>query len=183
MPKPILKNLSTIKNQNPELGDCLLDVQNALTNLSDATVTHPAGKQITSPPPIVGMNVVGSGGVHHVTISDGTAPLAKGVEYHLEVATTPAFTNAVGIALGPHRTYRGSLGSGPLYFQAYSQYPGSAPNTPYVHPVAVDAGGSAGPSWLPSTGSGTSSCTTPSPAQGAGVSSMRLGPDGRKPSL
>lgn len=183
MPKPVLKNLQTITARDPQLGATLTDIQSAITNISDGALIHPSGKSIAPPPPIVGMSVVGAGGIHHITLTDGTAPIARGIEYHIEVDTSPAFTNPVGISLGPHRSYRGSLGSGALFFRSFSQYNGSAPNQPYMHPVSVDAGGSAGPAFLPSTGSGTSSCTKPTAGGAAGISATRLSVDGRPPVL
>jgi hypothetical protein len=184
MPLPQITHLTTIDQRDPILGRALKDVQSAIGSISDATVTSPSGQQINPPPPIVGMVVSGAGGVHHISIQDGAAAIKRGIEYHLEASPTPDFKNPVGISLGPHRSYRGSFGAGPTYFQAYSSYQGSAPNTPYRHPVAVDAGGVAGPDYHPQyTGSGTSSCSNAVAGQGAGVSTTRLGPAGRTPAL
>lgn len=184
MPKPSIRNIEKINQGDPVLGQALKDVQSAIGTVSDGAVVSSGGQPISPPPPVVGMTVTGAGGVHHVSINDGSAPIQRGIEYHLEASPTADFRNPVGISLGPHRNYRGSLGAGATYFRAYSSYPGSAPNKPYTHPVAVDAGGTAGPDYHATyTGSGTASCSNPPAGQGAGTSPTRLGTGGKSPTL
>jgi hypothetical protein len=125
--KPVIRHLDTITQGDAKLGQALSDIQSAIGNVSAATGTSPSGGQIAAPPPIVGMTVTAAGGVHHISLTDGSSPLQRGIEYHLEASPTPDFQSPVGISLGPHRSYRGSLGGGPLFFRAYSAYPGTTP--------------------------------------------------------
>jgi hypothetical protein len=182
MPKPMLRHMHDIATANPKLGQCLDDVVAAIGSISDGAAVSPHGSPLSAPPPVTAISVTAQNGISHVTWSDGTAPIAKGIQYHLEVDTDPAFPSPHVISTGPSRGWRGSLGGGPLYYRVMSQYPGGPASKPLAHPVAVDAGGLAGPP-LTSTGSGTTSCDGKSGGQGMGTSSTRLGPNGRWPTL
>jgi hypothetical protein len=149
---------------------------------------HPSGQAVSAPPPVSGIQVAAADGIVHVQLSDGTAPVHKSVNYYIETSTTSSFDQPHVFHLGPSRTFRQTVGSAsPIYVRGYSQYPGGPASTPIVHggkvPTMVNPGGVAGPAWLPSTGSGATSCDGQSGGQGSGTASMRLGPDGRTPSL
>jgi hypothetical protein len=184
MPKPTLRNLQSISKKDSQLGACLSDVQDALHSISDATGVHPQGKAVNSPPPVSGIAVAAADGILHVQLSDGNAPLHKSVQYFVETSTDPSFSQPHVFALGSSRTFRQHVGgASPLHVRGYSQYPGSAASTPIVHPVVVNPGGASGPVWLPSTGSGATSVNGQSGGQGSGTNSLRLGPNGRVPTL
>lgn len=104
----------------------MIDVDN---NIGRQTLAAPVGKA-DPPPTISGINVVGGGGFHRVTIQDNN-PIPRGVEYHLEWDTSPQFTNPQQISLGPDRGRDVQLGiGGPVYWRAYSSKRTSEPSEP-----------------------------------------------------
>jgi hypothetical protein len=80
-----------------------------------------------------------------------------GLFYFAESDVTPAFSAPRVYFLGASRNLYAQLGNQTLYWRAYSQYVGSAASRPvtFGSPAkAVVGGGSAGPTPLPSSGSG-----------------------------
>lgn len=130
-----------------------------------------------APPQISAIAVVAADGVFNVQIQDNN-PVNRGIEYFIEFSTSPGGPWTV-IALGASRNWAGFLGSQTLYWQAYSQYPTSDPSEPLLFggsssPGAVVGGGAlAGPSPLPSAGSGTAPTNGQSGGSGFGKQPFR----------
>lgn len=135
--------------------EALDDILAALNNAARQVTASPAG--VTgAPPQISSLDVDAADGVFDAAIADNN-PVLRGINYFLEYSATVNFTAPVVIDLGASRNWRGYLGNQTLYFRAYSSYP-TSPSSPAIYfgsPTAVVGGGSAGPSPLPSRGSGT----------------------------
>lgn len=113
-----------------------------------------------APPSIGGLAVTGQNGHFNVAIHD-EGPIYRGINYFVEHADNPHFTNPHVIDLGASRNHNLFLGNVPRYFRAYSSYAGSTPSQPVYFgskpsPTLVQGGGAnGGPSFTPSKGSGT----------------------------
>lgn len=154
------KNRAFIAQRDPHLAEALDDIMNRLYTTAQQANANPAGPPPT-PPKVGALTVTAAGGVVHAQITDGS-PVQRGVVYHFEASTTPNFSQPHLLQTGPSRDYRGALGAQPLYFRAFSQYPGGSPSEPVYHgtkaaPTLVQPGGVAGPAYPPSKGSGTAS--------------------------
>lgn len=144
----------------PKLFQALQSIQTAHNNVELQTNTNSTAEP-TSPPQIDNLHVTSSNGHFQVAITDNSE-IYRGINYFVEHADNPNFTNAVqtqasGTAKRNHNEY---LGNTTRYFRAYSAY-GTGPASKAVYhggaqPVAVIGGGSVGgPSFLASQGSGT----------------------------
>lgn len=159
--------LKQIKNKDPHLGMFLetwFDQVNVALSQAGVDIK---GKQ-QPPPPLAGLNV-SSGSDHvHVTINDPSA-IKKSLRYFVEwSANDPTFAQPhiedLGASRGkvlPLPAKNGSGGAQTYYFRAYSQYPGSDPQSKHQYfgakgnPTAVTLTGSSTLNLLPSPGSGT----------------------------
>lgn len=159
--------LKQIKNQNPHLGNYLESMFDAV-NVALNHVGIDVKGNVQPPSPIAGLNVTSGSDQVHVTINDNSV-LNKNVQYLVEwSAGDPSFAAPHVEDLGSSRgkvlslAAKTSLGAPHnYYFRAYSQYPGSNPQTKKAYwgspgnPTAVTLSGSSTLDYLPSQGSGT----------------------------
>lgn len=163
-----VRNLAQIraaKEWTPDLAarmyEALQDINSAVTNHLQQTNGNPIGEP-QPPQPQMGIQVTARDGWMHVALND-QGPLYRGVQYWVAHADNPNFTNAIhtqasGTEIRNHTEF---IGNQTRYVHAYKSYPWSSPTDPIVHggatPIAVQGGGtSAGPLYLPSQGTGTS---------------------------
>jgi hypothetical protein len=152
----LLPQLKHIESSDPRLYDALHRIVAAVNNLGRGVGVDPAGAT-AAPANIAALSVTAANGIFDIAITDNS-PLVRGIQYFAESDFAPGFTQPHVYALGPSRNARFALGNLTLYWRAYSQYLGSAPSTPVAFgnpPIAVAAGGAAGPIPQPSAGSGT----------------------------
>lgn len=179
-----VRNLSAIRagTATPEMfAEAFDDLLTYVGNIADQTVSNPIGKVLPPPAPAA-LNVVAANGVFDHQIQD-SAPVARGVIYHIESSETPSFANAKLIYSGPSRNFSHFGGNKNLYFRAFSQYLTSEPGPPTYFgppssPLPVWGGGViSGPVPQPSAGSGTSpSSGNAGRPQGFGFTSRRGNP-------
>lgn len=163
-----IRNMTEIraaKEWTPELAgkvyEALQDFNSAITNHLQQTNGNAIGAP-QPPPAQMGIQVTAREGYMHVALND-QGPLYRGVQYWVEHADNPNFTNAIhtqasGTELRNHTEF---IGNQTRYVQAYKSYPWSNATSPVVHggvtPIAVQGGGAhQGPPYLPSQGTGTS---------------------------
>ena len=167
MPLSLDKNIDYIRQANewtPDLGAKLAELLTAhstgITNMAQQVNANPEGPP---PPPgkINGVQVTAADGHFNVAITDENASLYRGVNYFVEHADNPQFTNPITEHIGTTRNWSKFLGNTTRYFRAYSAYQASHPSEPVYHgdaatPLAVSGGGTvAGPPAATSQGSGT----------------------------
>lgn len=149
--------------------DAFRGIQKQLQNLSTQTNGALDASTNSSPPQINAVNVTASGGVAHVQITDNNQNLYRGVQYHVRYSATPGFEAPVTYHMGPSRDARIPVGTSPLYYQAFSDYPTSGASAPVYHggaqPSPVAATGTDQPPIPLGMGSGTG---TPSQISGFG---------------
>src|SRR5579859_1002696 len=108
------------------------------------------------------ISVTAANGFFDVALQDNSE-VQPGIAYFLEWDTSPGFTNAHTISLGPARNHHEYLGNLTLYWHGYSMYLGSNDRSGYVvfgginNPTGVPGGGAIAPPTVQKTqGSGTS---------------------------
>lgn len=162
-----IRNLDFIRNVNqqninelgPKLAEALLDLLQKVDNSAMQTNSNPNGDP-QPPPGINGLKVTGKNGQFDIAIQDDN-DIYRGINYYVEYADNPDFTNPRVIDMGTSRNETRFLGDTELYWRGYSAYPGSAPGEPVYFggpssPTKVKGGGQVGgPDFLPSQGSGT----------------------------
>ena len=159
---PTDPNVQAVRNL-PEWGKYIFDafrnVQKQLGNLSTQVNGSLTAPQNSAPPQINAISVKASGGVAHVQITDNNENLYRGVHYHVQYSTDPGFSAPITHFMGPARDARISVGTQPLYYRAYSDYPTSPASVPQYHggaqPIAVAAIGTEQPAIPSGMGSGT----------------------------
>ena len=141
-------HLEIIGQQNPVLYEALRSIITGVNNVATQTNAEPNASQNAAPPPIAGFNVVESGGIHDVQITDN-APAYRGVNYFAEYSRTADFANPHQIDLGSSQNHRANLGTGAYYWRASSAYRTSAASAYVYHggaqAAAVGSGSYAGP--------------------------------------
>ena len=148
-------NLDMIGQQSPAVYEALQSIIAGVNNMAAQTNSEPSRSQNTAPPAIAGFNVVESGGIHDIQITDN-APAYRGVNYFAQYSQTPDFSNAYQIDLGSSQNHRANMGSGTYYWRACSSYATSPPSSFVYHggaqAVAVGSGSYAGPAMQPRQG-------------------------------
>lgn len=149
--------------------------EDAINNVGGQVNASPVGVT-EAPPQISSVSVVAlSAGVHKVQIQDNS-PATRGLGYHFEFSTTKNFEPGTVVLSqsGPSRDHIITLGAGPIFWRAYSQYGGaSPPSAPVYAPVAVDAGGNTRTVPITGAGSGTESSVQSQPGAGFGFNPDR----------
>jgi hypothetical protein len=148
--------LAPIKDRDPYLYETLVKIVGAVNATSKNAGVDPATPS-PAPAPIASLKVQAANGWFDLVIAD-PAESRPGLSYFTESDVTPAFSSPRVHFLGASRNLYVQLGNQTLYWRAYSQYVGSLPSVPVSYgtpPVAVVGGGVAGPTPLPSGGSGT----------------------------
>jgi hypothetical protein len=164
----VQKEISILRKQDNGqwIQSALQRIEDAVNALGTNSAVAPKGK-VPPPPQIQQLNVKTDGnGLVHAVISDAN-PINKGLHYFVEYSTDSAFSQPHVVHLGASRSMNPIMlpakddNGNPqkFWFRAYSQYPGSDPSSPQHFggntPTAVDPGGAAQMTLLPSTGSGT----------------------------
>jgi hypothetical protein len=147
--------LAPLKNRDPYLYETLVKMVAAVNAASQNAGVDPS-TPAPAPSAVASITVQAANGWFDLAISD-PAVSRPGLFYFAESDVTPAFSAPRVYFLGASRNLYVQLGNQTLYWRAYSQYVGSAASTPvtFGSPAkAVVGGGSAGPTPLPSSGSG-----------------------------
>jgi len=155
-------NLDSIWNNAPILAEALQSLRDGIDTIGQKLSVNPQGPTIAPTPPQA-LNVVASGGITHVTITDNS-PRTRHVNYFVEYDTSPNFSNAHPLHLGIGRSARipTFMGPTPIYVRAYAMYPDGPRSTLIYHgsPISptpiLDGAPTVGPSLPPTPGSGTS---------------------------
>lgn len=177
-----IRNLNDLRSEDQKLYETLTDIVSQVNNVAQQTNSNPADV-VEAPPAISSLNVTGQNGFFHGAIADHNH-IYRGINYFVEHADNPNFTDPQIVHLGPSRNFTLQLGNTTRYWRAYSSYGSSPPSSPAYHgnaayPQPVSAGGPLGPpNFLPSQGSGTG-------AVGQGLSGQGpipfRSPDGKPP--
>lgn len=139
--------------------DFITDLQQGTSNTEQQTNANPKG-QPKAPPAPNGVQITAQNGYVHVAIQH-TSNIFRGINYHLEHDSSPAFTNPIPEDLGTSRHFTHFIGNQTRYYRVAASYGLSGPSGwVYVgsqaQPTAVSGGGSnSGPAFLRSQGSGT----------------------------
>lgn len=180
--------LKKIKNDNPILGNYLESMFDSV-NVALNHIGIDIRGNVQPPSPIAGLNVASGSDHVHVTINDNST-LNKNVQYLVEwSADDPTFAQPHVEDLGSSRGKVLALAAKNLsavthqyYFRAYSQYPGSNPQTKKAYwgtlgsPTAVTLTGSSQLNYLPSQGSGTGRADGTQGGAGLGLVQQRQQP-------
>jgi hypothetical protein len=159
MPNLNIRYLAEIKQRDPQLGQALEDMVNAVGTMAEQVNSNPQGS-VQAPPRVSAFNVTAVGGIFDFQIQDN-APITRGLFYHIEGSLTASFTMPILIYTGPSRNFRTSLGNQTYYFRAFSQYLTSEPSPAVYYGSAatptpvVGGGATTGPVPQASAGSGT----------------------------
>jgi hypothetical protein len=159
--------IKEIKNRDPKLG-LLLETWFDSWNTSLNHLGMSATGLHQPPDPIAGLNIAAGSDHVHVTLTDASE-IKKAAHYFVEYSVNdPTFAQPHVEHLGASRgrvlalPAKDGLGAPQTYyFRAYSQYPGSDPQSKHIYfgtrgaPTAVTLTGSSQLTLLPSTGSGT----------------------------
>src|SRR6185312_8283831 len=161
-----LTNLDYFRNlklpDSPEFGARLYqvfrDIVTKSTNTEQQANLNPEGPPSPPAPPDA-VDVSGQDGYLHVAITHN-AEIYRGIQYHLEHADNPHFTNPIPVSMVNSRHLTIPVGNQTRYVRIAASYPSSPPSNWVYHggsqPIGVNGGGSGpGPLFLPSQGSGT----------------------------
>ena len=172
--------LTEIVQKDVRLGTLLQRIIKGVNQIGSAAGVAAVGE--TSPPVAPnGITVKASGEMVHIAVNDQNA-LNRGIQYHTEYATDPAFTQPWVIDHGSSRNHTITLPTKTddgatthnWFFRSYSQYAGSKPS-PYVvfggtaSPTPIVLTGNTQLTLPPSHGSGTASPNGSQGASGLGV--------------
>ncbi len=161
MAAPDVRNLpylNTIPVFGHHLVQALKDLRKLAQNIGQQVNAFPNGQETPPPPQVHAVSVTAGGGIAHVQITDNN-DIYRGIAYHVDVSPNTAFSAPVTFPMGPSRDIRIPVGTQPLYYRVFSDYPTSGPSTPVYHggaiPQAVAATGLAQPPIPSGQGSGT----------------------------
>ena len=153
-----LPELTTMPTYGHKLVQALKDLRTLIQNVGQQTNATPHAQQTPPPPQVNALKVTAGAGIAHIQITDENA-IYRGISYHVQYSTDPGFSAPVTAHLGPSRDLRIPVGTQPLYYRAFSDYPTSAPSPPVYHggavPSAVAALGESQPPIPAGQGSGT----------------------------
>lgn len=155
-----VRNLDYLKSKDVRLYEALSDIIGGVDTHGQQANLNATGQPIP-PPQVNGVRATAQNGHMTVAITDNNQ-IYSGIQYFVEHADNPQFTNPQIVHLGDRRNSDPIyVGNQTRYVRAYSSYPFSAPSQAVYHglktqPTAVAGGGSdSGPAFLPSQGSGT----------------------------
>jgi len=175
---PVSENLAWVRTLKipgiPNFGSKMYDLVSSLhqqvQTIAQQTNSNPLGTP-SAPPPVNGLTVQASNGHFVASIRDNNQ-IYRGVNYWLEHADNPHFTDSQIVPMGNGRNWHSFMGNATRYFRVSSGYSASPGNNHVyfgtsVQPTPVTGGGAIpAPSFLPSQGSGT------------GLAGQRGGPGG-----
>ena len=162
--------LAPLRSRDPYLYETLAKIVSAVNATGQRAGVDPS-TPAPAPAPIASLAVQAANGWFDLVIADPTGS-RPGLFYFAESDVTPAFSTPRVYFMGASRNLYTQLGNQTLYWRAYSQYVGSMPSAPvnFGAPTAVAGGGSAGPTPLPSGGSGVLLNGTVRGGNGFGIS-------------
>jgi len=150
-----IPNLSYIRQSDKKLYDSLQSIEQAINNHSDQGNLDPTAVSQAPPQPVSAVNVVESGGIHDIQITDNS-PAYAGLSYIADYSQTPDFQNYHTIDMGISQNHRANLGPGKYYWRASSYYHAATPSAPVYHggatPAVVGSGNYTGPAMQPKQG-------------------------------
>ena len=161
MGQPDVRNLPAL-NKMPSYGHLLVqalkDIRGLVRNVAQQTNAMPQGESTPPPQQIHALHVTAGGGIAHVQITDEN-PVYRGISYHVQYSSDVGFSAPITVYMGPSRDIRIPVGTEPLHYRAFSDYPTSAPSDPVYHggsqPIPIAAIGTAQPPIPSGQGSGT----------------------------
>lgn len=156
-----IANIEKIRAKDPFLAEALESIARPVENIAQQTTASLVGST-PKPSPPVAINVVASGGIHDIAITDSDPTTQRGINYFAEYSSSASFAQATTVDLGAARNIRLGLGNQTFFWRARRGYPTGPSSDPVYfgtegQPTAVTGGGSAtGPAPQASQGAGTS---------------------------
>lgn len=149
--------LRNIPEWGQRLYEALQDIDGQNQTLAQQVNGNPKGLP-KAPPSIAGLSVVAQDGFFNIAIQH-QADFYRGVNYTVEHADNPHFTDPHSIDLGSSRMHTINLGAATRYWRASASYASSPPG-PWAYfggsmPTPVSGGGTGTPLFQSSQGSGT----------------------------
>lgn len=149
---PYIKSLPTF---GVRLGETIDDIVKMVTNIAQQGNHNPTGQDQSPPPQVNKVTVAAGGGIAHVQVTDNNQ-VYRGIQYHVQYAKDSGFTNPITVHMGPSRDIRIPVGTSPLYYRAFSDYPTGSHSPPVYHGATpIAATGDAQPDIPQGQGSGT----------------------------
>ena len=161
-----VKNIAFIRSATEFSGDLGVKIAEALESIAlqasngqQQTNANPTGTPQPPPAPD-NLHVMGQNGHFSIAIAHD-APFYRGINYSVEHADNPQFTNPHAIDMGASRNHNVFLGNVTRYWRAVAAYGNSGPSSPvymggFAQPTPVQGGGDiGGPAFTASQGSGT----------------------------
>lgn len=141
-------NKSYIQMDDSKYAAAFSAIERAVNAQADQSNTNPTSAVQAAPPPVSGISVVESGGIHDIKVIDNS-PAYAGINYAADYSQTPDFQNFHTIDMGVSQNHRANLGPGKYYWRASSFYHAATPSGHVYHggatPVAVGTGSYTGP--------------------------------------
>lgn len=156
MTKPLIRNLSILKQQSPRLGEAFDDLVTPLDNITNQLGSNPNGGNVV-PAPVAQVQAQHLGnGVIDIAITDNSS-VSRAINYYAEYSQSPSFSNYYTHVMGPSRNSHSlTLPNGTWYLRGRSQYPaGGSASVPISASGPVVVTGSSKVALFPSQGSGT----------------------------
>ncbi len=143
-----IPNLAYFRENDDKTYNALKEIESAINNYADQGNLDPASAVQAAPPPVSSVNVVASGGIHDIQITDNS-PAYAGLQYAAHYSQTADFQNFHTIDMGTSQNHRANLGSGQYFWRVSSSYHPATPSVPVYHggetPAAVGTGMYTGP--------------------------------------
>jgi len=144
-----IPNISYIRSQmDSKLANALEAINDRVGVIADQGNIDPQSATQAAPPPVGAINVVESGGIHDIKITD-ESPAYAGLNYTADYSQTADFQNFHTIDMGVSQNHRANLGPGTYYWRASSFYHPATPSNPVYHggatPQPVGTGSYTGP--------------------------------------
>lgn len=169
------KELAQLNRTNPSLGSLLSKLIDAHNHVASQAGIDPVA-QASAPPTPNAIDATVTGEQLHLRVTDNN-PTNRSRTYFTEIHTDPEFTSPKMViqhgatrdaqVVLPTNNVAGDVQS--YYARSYSQTPGSPPSAFVPYPTAITMSGTTQGDLPPSAGSGTSSATGTSSAQGFGT--------------
>ncbi len=143
-----IPNLAYIRQDDDKYYNALKSIEEAINNYSDQGNLDPTSATQAAPAPVSAINVVATGGIHDIQITDNS-PAYAGLQYAADYSQTADFQNFHTIDMGTSQNHRANLGPGQYFWRASSFYHPATPSTQVYHggssPASVGSGMYTGP--------------------------------------
>jgi hypothetical protein len=160
MPLTVME-LAELKSRDPYVHSVIKKIVDHINATEKITGVAKTGT-LPAPSTPGQISVTALNGWFDIAVQDNSV-VQPGISYFAEWDTSPGFTNAHPIFMGPVRNHHEYLGNLTLYWRAYAMYLGSGSRSGYVvfggvnNPIGVAGGGATTPPPVQKTqGSGTS---------------------------